>query len=175
MREMNLASQYFVAVQSVIAPHSFLHRASSCFAWGLPLFTPSCASQPAQANARNEFSEMNLASQLACFVAVQSVIAPHSFLHRASSCFAWGLPLFTPSCASQPALACARNEFSFTILRCGSVRYCSHSFLHRASSCFAWGLPLFTPSCASQPALACARNEFSFTILRCGSVRYCST
>jgi hypothetical protein len=28
---MNLASQYFVAVQSVIAPHSFLHRASSCF------------------------------------------------------------------------------------------------------------------------------------------------
>jgi hypothetical protein len=32
MREMNLASQYFVAVQSVIAPHSFLHRASSCFA-----------------------------------------------------------------------------------------------------------------------------------------------
>jgi hypothetical protein len=31
MREMNLASQYFVAVQSVIAPHSFLHRASSCF------------------------------------------------------------------------------------------------------------------------------------------------
>ncbi|MBP8726721.1 MAG: hypothetical protein KBH75_12050, partial [Saprospiraceae bacterium] len=43
---MNLASQSFVAVQSVIAPHSFLHRASSCFAKFLLASTGSEDRQP---------------------------------------------------------------------------------------------------------------------------------
>ncbi|MBP8726321.1 MAG: hypothetical protein KBF37_11100, partial [Saprospiraceae bacterium] len=45
-REMNLASQYFVAVQSGIAPLSFLHRASSCFAKFLLASTGSEERQP---------------------------------------------------------------------------------------------------------------------------------
>jgi hypothetical protein len=43
---MNLASQSFVAVQSVIAPHSFLHRASSCFAKFILASTGSEERQP---------------------------------------------------------------------------------------------------------------------------------
>jgi len=43
---MNLASQYFVAAQSVIGPHSFLRCASACFAKFILASTGSEERQP---------------------------------------------------------------------------------------------------------------------------------